>query len=270
MKYKILALLLGSITTASMAHSPFVAPNSYLVNGGNTGIIAGFAEQPFDSEVAIRGFDFQVIYPDGEIDDLTLLNSKTMSIADVDTAQAGTYQVIGTRSADIKYAKQGRRWLRVLDAKADAVAPLAERQFTIPSEITAKTPQMSVKRHDVIQSYFTKKSVSPVNTVGMNNGLSLYFSEHPNKITLNQPLTLQVKLQNTPAVNYQVELEKQPMQDSEKVEVIKLITNTKGEVVLPIKMTGQYVVTVISPELKEAQQPDSETYRSIVSFYVNP
>ena len=270
MKQTFLVMLLGVMTTASMAHSPFVVPNSYLVNGGNTGVIAGFAEQPFDSEVAIRGFDFKVIYPDGETSNLTLLNSKTMSIADIDTAQDGTYQVVGTRSADIKYAKQGNHWLRVFDAQADAVAPLAERQFTIPSEITEKTQQLAVKRHDLISSYFTKKLASPIHNVVNNNGLVLRFSEHPNKITLGKPLSLKVELNNKPAVNYQVELEKQPMQDSGKVNPVKLVTNLKGEVILPVNTVGQYIITITSPELKENQKPENETYRSIVSFYVNP
>ena len=270
MKRSILAFLMGVMTHTAMAHAPFVVPQSYLVNGGNTGVIAGFAEQPFDSEVVIRGFDFDVVYPDGDIGDLTLVNSKTMSIADIDTAQAGTYQIIGKRIGDIKFAQQGQRWLRVLDAEADRVEPLAKRNFTIPSEITAKTPQITVKRHDLVGSYFSKKETSPIEKMIDNHGLEVQFSEHPNQIQIGKPLSLKLNLNQKPAVNYQVELEKQPTLASEKTEVIKLKSNQQGEVKLPLAGIGQYIVTITSPELNETVKPAPETHRTILSFYVNP
>lgn len=270
MKRTFLALSLSLVASIALAHSPFVAPSSYLVNGGQTSIIAGFAEQPFDSEVTIKGFDFKVIYPDGEKDDLTLINSKTMSIADIDTAQKGTYQLVGSRTGELKYVKLGNRWLRVLDARTDAVAPLAERQFAVQSEVTDKTPQTTVKRHDQVTSYFTKKATSKINIPLENHGLSVDFSGHPNQISLQKPFTLKLKLNQQPAVGYQIELEKQPTWDGEKIEVNKLMTNQNGEVVLPFSGVGQYIVTVTSPEQKETVKPDAETYRSIVSLYVNP
>ncbi|OTG82479.1 hypothetical protein B9T31_14350 [Acinetobacter sp. ANC 4558] len=270
MKRTFLALLLGAVATTSMAHSPFVAPYSYLVDGENTGIVAGFAEQPFDSEIAIRGYDFKVINPNGEIKDLTLINSKAMSIADIEAGQEGTYQVIGSRVGDIKYAKQGNRWLRVMNAEGDTLAPIAERNFITPAEVNSKTQQHTVKRYDQLSSFFTKKKVSKLNAPISNQGLNITFSEHPNHLSLAKPLSLKVSLNQKPASNYQIELEKQPTSDLEKAELITLVTNQQGEIILPITAVGQYVVSVTSPEQKATVKPNAESHRSILSFYVNP
>lgn len=270
MKRTFLAICLSSVVSFAVAHSPFVAPMSYLVNGGHTGILAGFAEQPFDSEVAIKGFDFKVIYPEGEEETLTLTNSKTLSIADIDTAQKGTYQVVGSREGELKYVKLGQRWLRVLDAKSDSVPPLVERQFAVQSEVTDKTPQTLVKRYDQVGSYFTKKEATALQSIVSNHGLTMTFSSHPNQISLQKPVTLKLSLNHQPAVGYQVELEQQPTNGGEQSEAVKLMTNQKGEVVLPFSGVGQYIVTVTSPEQKQTLKPTAETYRSIVSLYVNP
>jgi uncharacterized GH25 family protein len=45
MKKISLACLLSILVANGWAHAPFVAPSNYVVEGGNTAILAGFAEQ---------------------------------------------------------------------------------------------------------------------------------------------------------------------------------------------------------------------------------
>lgn len=170
-----LACLLSILVANGWAHAPFVAPSSYVVEGGNTAILAGFAEQAFDSEVAIKGFNFKVLTPKGETQELTLSHSKALSLADVKTDQAGTYTVTGLRTGELKYAKVGQRWLRVLDAKAEDLVPLAERHFVTPSEVQAKTQQFTVQRFDQLLSYFSKQQYSTVKQDPTQQGLRLEF-----------------------------------------------------------------------------------------------
>lgn len=265
----ILACVMGSMTVGSFAHTPFVAPSSYVVQGGHSAILAGFSEQPFDSEVAIKGFDFKVIYPDGEDQALTLIASKALSIADIDTVQTGTYQMLGQRVGELKYAKLGERWLRILDAEASHVPALAARNFAIPTEVTAKDPQISVQRFDQVLSYFSKKQPSSLST-SIEQGMQVGFSTHPNQISLQQPLSLQLKLNNKPAAGFQILLEKQATVLGESIQKQQVETNAMGEVVLPWTAAGQYRVTISSPEAKVGQKPNSVAYRTILSLWVNP
>lgn len=254
----------------SWAHAPFVAPSSYVVEGGNTAVLAGFAEQAFDSEVAIKGFNFKVLTPKGETQELTLSHSKVLSLADVKTDQAGTYTVTGLRTGELKYAKVGQRWLRVLDAKTEGLSPLTERHFVTPSEVQAKSPQFTVQRFDQLLSYFSKQQQSELKQEYTQQGLSLVFSSHPNQISLKKPFTIKLNLGNKPASGFQVTLEKQITTLGEAEKVTQLQTNGSGEVTLLFPAVGQYLVTMTSPEQSEKFRPNAQTYRTILSLYVNP
>ena len=265
-----LTCLLSILVVNSWAHAPFVAPSSYVVEGGNTAVLAGFAEQAFDSEVAIKGFNFKVLTPKGETQELTLSHSKVLSLADVKTDQAGTYTVTGLRTGELKYAKVGQRWLRVLDAKTEGLSPLTERHFVTPSEVQAKTQQFTVQRFDQLLSYFSKQQQSELKQEYTQQGLSLVFSSHPNQISLKKPFTIKLNLGNKPASGFQVTLEKQITTLGEAEKVTQLQTNGSGEVTLLFPAVGQYLVTMTSPEQSEKFRPNAQTYRTILSLYVNP
>ena len=270
MKIFLTGIVLSIFSLNTMAHSPFTAPSNYLVNGNNTSILAGFAEQPFDSEVAIRGFDFKVINPKGEVQKLELSSTESLSTANVNSSLDGTYQVIGERNAAIEYAKIGKRWLRVLDAKGATVPPLDARNFVLPTELTAKHEKFEAQRFENVLSFFSKYKQSDLQANSSKSGLTFAYSLHPNLIRAGQPFTLTVNLNQKAAVGYQVQLEQQQTDLTKKNEVIKLKTDVQGKVVLPFNATGQYIVTITSPEQKENVKPEPLTYRSILSFYVNP
>ena len=265
-----LTCLLSILVVNSWAHAPFVAPSSYVVEGGNTAVLAGFAEQAFDSEVAIKGFNFKVLTPKGETQELTLSHSKVLSLADVKTDQAGTYTVTGLRTGELKYAKVGQRWLRVLDAKTEGLSPLTERHFVTPSEVQAKSQQFTVQRFDQLLSYFSKQQQSELKQEYTQQGLSLVFSSHPNQISLKKPFTIKLNLGNKPASGFQVTLEKQITTLGEAEKVTQLQTNGSGEVTLLFPAVGQYLVTMTSLEQSEKFRPNAQTYRTILSLYVNP
>lgn len=270
MKKTFMSLLLSGFCLSAFAHSPFTAPSNYVVNGNNTSIFAGFADHAFDSEVAIRGFDFQVINPKGEKKPLEFVNTTSVSSANVESTIDGTYQIIGQRSASIQYAKVGKRWLRLMDTKGENLPPLEARSFVLPSELTTKDEKIEVKRIDEVLSYFSKSKKSDFATEQSKSGLTLQYSEHPNSIQAGQPFTLTVLLNKKAASGYQVQVEQQKTHLNEKNQIVKLTTDAKGAVQLPFKAAGQYLVTITSPEHKEGIKPETVTYRSILSVYVNP
>lgn len=267
MKKAILALAVSLVSINSFSHAPFVTPSNFVVAGGHTAILAGFAESPFDSEVAIRGFEFNVVNPLGEKKALSLTNIKALSVADVETSQKGTYQVIGQREAKIKYANLDQRWLRVLDTKGTSLKPLSERDFIAETEITEKIPQVSINRFDEVVTYFSKVKSSDLQH-NVQENLTLNYSVHPNKLKKNQPLILELSVKGKVAKSFNVEVEKQQNQLNMEAISFKTTANDKGKVILNFPESGAYIVTISSPDIAENVKPKADVYRTIISLNV--
>lgn len=268
MKKTVLALIVGLTSFSGFSHAPFVAPSNYIVAGGHTAVLAGFAELPFDSEVAIRGFEFNAFNPLGEKKELSLTNIKAVSVGDVETSKNGTYQVIGQRKANIKYANLDQRWLRVLDTKGTTLKPLSERDFIAETEITNKTPQASIMRFDDVVTYFSKGSSSALQKIA-NENLTLKYSVHPNELKKNQPLIIDLSIKGKVAKNFNVEVEKQHNRLGEEDVVMKTISNDKGKIILNFPESGAYIVTISSPDTNEKVKPQMDIYRTMVSINVS-
>ena len=265
---KIISLLLGLSAGLSYAHAPFVAPQQFIVEGGDSAFLAGFAEKPFDSEVAIRGFEFHVMSPQGELKPIHLINSQTISVGDVVTAQQGSYQILGQRIANIKYAKLDSRWLRVLDPKGAPLAPLAEREFIAEAELTAQTPQVSITRYDDVVSYFSKAQASALHSMPEQN-LQVAYSTHPNQLSTAKPLNITVSLNGKAVPNLKVELEKQQQVMGEKTHISHLSTNSQGQAELKFPQAGRYIVTLSSAEPDPKTKPSADVYRTVISLEVS-
>lgn len=268
MKQSLLPLALLALSTQSFAHAPYVAPNSYIVQGEQTAILSSFAEEPFDAEYAISGFDFSVLPPTAEQQKLTLTEGKALSSATVETAQEGTYQVLGQRKSDLKYAQVAKRWLRVMDVKSTDLAPLAQRDFVLPSEITAKNKQQNVQRIEEITSYFSKNKTTAVRTSSDPTRLVLNYSTHPNQLSTKAPLTLNMSLNQKPVQGLDIQVEQQLTQIGQKLETLKLKSDAKGDVKIAFPSAGQYLITVTTPEQKDQPKLAERSYRSIITVFV--
>ena len=262
-------MLLTTMTAQTMAHAPYTAPIQFWVEGGHTAILAGFAEKPFDSEVAIRGFEFQVVNPKHEVKALELSNVPSMSFASVETNIDGTYQILGQREAPIQYAKHNKKWMRVLDTKGAPVPALTERNYLTAAELTAKTEQISVTRFDEVLSYFTKTSISALQPLNDAN-LHIQYSIHPNLIKANQSLNLLVKTKGKAAQGFKIQIEKRLSQQTETVTEFETYTDQSGQAELTFPEAGQYIVTITSPDEDGKHKPQPETYRSIISLNIAP
>ena len=211
----------------AQAHAPYVAPYQFFVEGGNTPIVAGFAEGAFDSEVAIRGFEFSSVNPKGESKELPLTNIHSISMANLPVAEEGTYQILGQRDEKIKYANLDGRWLRVLDPKGTALASLKERQFIAESELKTETPQISVTRFDELTTYLTKKKTSDLTP--LKSHVKVNYSTHPNQLRKGQTVGLNVTLHNQPASKFEMKVEKKLTTVNEKEWSTEAKTDSKGK-----------------------------------------
>lgn len=256
-------------TSFSYAHAPFVAPYQFLVQGGNTAITAGFADAAFDTEVAIRGFEFVQVNPKGEQSKLELTNTKTLSVADLAVPLDGSYQILGQRQGELKYAKVANRWMRVLDAKADNLPPLSEREFIATSEVTAKMLQKTSIRHDEVLTYVSKKVASDLAVIA-GRPLNIKYSLHPNQLSQEKPLLLSAHLNGKIVQGLNVVLEKRINSTSETASKLKASADEKGQLELKFPSPGQYILTLNTPEFKKNGEPEPEIYRTIISLNVAP
>ena len=269
LKLTLLTSMVAIMAMSAQAHSPFIAPQSYIVEGNNTTVIGGFAEKAFDSEVALRGFSFAVTYPDLETDELKIQAGKSLSIADVESGQKGTYKLVGARDSKLEFVQVGKKWLRVFNSEAKNLPPLAERNFITPAEVTAKMKKVSSTRYERLLSFFSKSQTTDAVLVGKGQGLLVQFSQHPNTLTTTQPLTLTFTIDGKLQTGLSVVALKNLAKVDEKELEIKQTTNGQGQVQLTFPQAGQYLIEVNSPEVKEGVQPSAETHRLNISLQVN-
>lgn len=269
MKQYLASFALLVLCTQSFAHSPYIAPNSYWVQGEQTAILSAFAEEPFDAEFAISGFDFSVLTPKGQPQKLSLTDAKALSVATVETTVDGTYQVLGQRKSELKYAQVGKRWLRVMDIKSTDLPALEQRSFVLPSEITAKNKQQNVERIEEVTSFFSKNKTSPVHVSTDPTHLVLNYATHPNQLSTKTPLTLNMSLNSKPVQGLAVQVDKQFTQVGQQPAPIKLQSDAKGDVKVIFPAAGQYLITVTTPEQQDQQKLAPRSYRSIVTVSVN-
>lgn len=260
---------LFATTMAVQAHLPFIAPQSYVVDGNSTSVLAGFAEIPFASEVALRGFSVHLTTPEKTITPLTLNSNKAIAIADIETKTAGTYRIDATRDNTLEYVQVGKKWLRVMDSKASDLKPLAERNFILPSEITAKMKKVTHIRHEQLLTFFSKEKISNEVLTPNSDGLAVAFSQHPNTLQHGQTLTLSLSAQAKAQAGLEVITVKQLTHVDEKEVELKQTTDQKGNVVLAFPQSGQYFIQINSPTVADTVQPAAQSYRLHLAVQVN-
>lgn len=260
--------LLFSASMTVQAHSPFIAPQAYIIEGNGTAIIGGYAEAPFASEFALSGFTVAVNTPNG-VQPLELQGTKALSAADVETKVAGTYKITANRENKLEFANVNGKWLRVMESHSETLPPLAERSFITPAEVTAKNKKVSSTRYEQLIGYFSKEKLTDTVLQHSQKGLDVQFSQHPNSLTTAQPLTLTFTVDGKVQKGLSLVAIKQWASVAEKEIEIKQTTNEKGQVQLSFPQAGQYIVEVNSPETAEKVQPAAQTYRLNIALQVN-
>ncbi|OEY97188.1 hypothetical protein BJI46_01820 [Acinetobacter qingfengensis] len=259
------------MTGASLAqaHSPFAAPQTYIVDGDTAVVIAGFAESPFASEFALSGFDFSVVQPTGEVVTLEAKGSKYLTAADVETKAEGTYKVIANRENKLEYALVNKQWLRIMDSHGQALPPLAERSFITPEELTAKHNKITSIRHEQLVSYFSKAKLTDQVLKPTAKGLEVNFSQHPNQLQAQQAVTLTVTIDGKVQSGFSVVASRQLTKVDEQEIVIKTTTNAQGQIQLNFPQAGQYFIEVNAPEIAKGTKPAAQNFRQNIAVQVN-
>lgn len=258
--------LLGLMMTQVQAHLPFLAPQSYVVDGESATAIGGFAEQAFAAEVALRNFNMQVIQPNGDVQHLTSEGTPYLTVADIKTAQPGTYQLQAVRQQQLQFAQVNGRWLRVMSVHGVQTTPLAERQFITPEEVTATMQTVNTVRQEQLLSYFSKGKTTPL--IHQNNDLlQVKWDVHPNQLKVGQVVIFTLQQQQKAQKNFTALITRQKTTINEPDIHFKAQSDTQGRIAVTFPQAGQYLIQIDSPQNDEKSIP-SDTQRIMIAVQV--
>lgn len=262
MKNALLCTLL--FCSVAQAHEPYVAPLAYHTENTQVPVLSAYAEQAFNPEYALKDISFSVFQPNQT--QTTIQAQKHLESAtafDLKLPEKGTYTIFAKTSYPIEYVQHNRQWKIFADVAADKVPALSERDYVIPSDFKGKVPsKVSTVREWSIQSYVSKDSTSPVAVTPAP--IQVNFKTHPNQITVQQPVQLQITQAGKALahaelmVRAQGELEQQAKSTP---------VDAQGHATLTFAQAGQYLIEV-SEKVDIKAKPKNQYY-TIISLQVN-
>ncbi len=268
----VLCTLVLSANTAS-AHYPFVAPLSYQTLNNHTAIIAGFYDNPFASEVAIKNFKFHYHHPNGEkiaINEADWANTQTLSSYSLENKTDGTYRIRGEKYGNsVSYALDAKQWKTLIQAEPKADTS-AHKNVIYLKDLKKNTPQKTVQNIDIIETFLSRRKISQPVIHHMHEGFDLQFLTHPNALTTSAPIQLKVLDDHQAVANLKVEVLAQTHNFSRAEQVVQtLMTDKDGLVSLNIKQQGQYLLKIDYQQPFEKKAENLKRYKYTLAFQVN-
>ena len=257
----------------SHAHYPFVAPLSYQTFNHHTAIIAGFYDNPFASEVAIKNIKFHYHDPAGQkiyLADEALRHTQTLSSFSLENKTDGTYRIRGEKQgATQRFALDGTTWKPVLNAKFDPTK--ANDKVLYAEKLTQNTPIKTVQSVELIETFVSRSKISYQVIHHLHDDFDVQFVSHPNAIRAGQAIQFNL-LDNKQAIAHvEAKILTQTHDFSREEKVFKTVkANGKGELHFKLEQAGQYLLTI------DYQQPFSHSgeqlkrYKYTLAFNVTP
>lgn len=269
------ALAFSVMTCAVMnthAHYPFVAPLSYQTFNNHSAIVAGFYDNPFASEIAIKNFKFHYHTPMGEklyIGDSAWVNSKTLSSYSLENKLDGTYRIRGEKQGNhARYALDGKQWKPFIQATPKAHQPVNNTVF-YAKDLKKNTLQKTVESTEIIESFVSRRKISQHVIQHLHNGFDIQFITHPNAFKKSQAIQLKLLDDKKGIANLKVEILAQTTDFSRDAKVYKtLTTDTNGLLNFSIDEKGQYLMKVDYQQPFELKTDTLKRYKYTLAFNV--
>lgn len=259
-------------SAASFAHYPFVAPLSYQTFNNHTAIIAGFYDNPFAAEVAIKNFKFHYHTPTGEkiyLDDTDWSNTQTLSSYSLENKQDGTYRIRGEKLGNtMTFAQFDKSWKTVIQA-APKTAQAQNDNVVYAKDLKKNTPQKTVQNIDIIETFVSRRQTSDRVIQHIHEGFDVQFLTHPNVIQQNQPIQLKILDNKQGIAALKVEI-LAPTTDFSREEKVyqSLKTDETGALNFKLAEKGQYLLKIDYQQPFSMQQKDLKRYKYTLAFNV--
>ena len=306
MKCFLSAMLLMASPAWVSAHSasPFILPEVFDVNNNSLMLYSGITADKF--YVPTRNFttDYVVTNPDATQTQVTAAaRLSRMTVAEVALPMDGTYRIRteNTSSNKTDYALVDGQWLRIraprpasntampmtmpitiattaqtavanrnLPDKAEAAKPDAPK-FLTPDQVPATAKRMTTVNTPIAESYVSKGKPSAI-PAALQQGLSLQLLSHPNELFVGDELKAQILLNGQALKDVQVDVYKgaTAYDVAAKRELPEVKSDAKGELRVPLKAAGVYLLTFVYPAPNSDTQttPPEQSYSYGLTFEV--
>lgn len=258
-------------TTASYAHYPFVAPLSYQTFNNHTAVIAGFYDNPFASEVAIKNFKFHYHNPEGKkvyLQDDAFSQTQTVSSFSLENKIDGTYRIRGEKQGlTSRFALDGKTWKPLIAAKFD---PAKANDKVFYAENLKKNSQVkTVQSLEIIETFVSRRATSNHVIHHLHDGFDVQFISHPNALKAGQAVQFNVLDNKKGVANVGAHILAQTTDFSREQKVLKTVkSNTKGELHFNLEQAGQYLLTIDYQQPLTQKGNQLKRYKYTLAFNV--
>lgn len=264
--------LMVSATVNAHAHYPFVAPLSYQTFNNHSAIVAGFYDNPFASEIAIKNFKFHYHTPTGEkvhVEDTAWMNTQTLSSYSLENRMDGTYRIRGEKQGNsTRYALDGTQWKPLIQALPKANQSNNQIVF-YAKDLKKNTKQKTVKNIEIIESFISRREISQHVIQHIHDGFDIQFISHPNTFKKSQAIQLKLLDDKKGIANLKVDVLSQTTDFSRDAKVYKtLTTDAKGLLTFNIDEKGQYLLKIDYQQPFEYKADVLNRYKYTLAFNV--
>lgn len=257
--------------TYSHAHYPFVAPLSYQTFNNHTAVIAGFYDNPFASEVAIKNFKFHYHNPEGKkvyLQDDAFSQTQTVSSFSLENKIDGTYRIRGEKQGlTSRFALDGKTWKPLIAAKFD---PAKANDKVFYAENLKKNSQVkTVQSLEIIEAFVSRRATSNHVIHHLHDGFDVQFISHPNALKAGQAVQFNVLDNKKGVANVGAHILAQTTDFSREQKVLKTVkSNTKGELHFNLEQAGQYLLTIDYQQPLTQKGNQLKRYKYTLAFNV--
>ena len=267
----LMAMGMGCLTTAAMAHYPFVAPLNYQTFNNHSAILAGFYDNPFASEVAIKNFKFHYHNPQGQkiyLEDSAITQTQTVSSFTLENKLDGTYRIRGEKTGSTaRFALDGKTWKPLVGAKVNPEK--ANDKVFYAENLTKKNQVKTVQTLELIETFVSRRQISNQVIHHIHGGFDIQFITHPNAIQKGHTVQFKVLDDKKTVSNVEAEILAQTTDFSREKKVVKTLkSNAKGELDFQLAEAGQYLLTIDYQQPLETKGDQLKRYKYTLAFNV--
>jgi uncharacterized GH25 family protein len=261
-----------ALSTAALAHTPYVAPVNFAPDRDHVTLEAALAETNyFVPDFPIRGAEFTVIGPAGETAKAKSTELRELAVVEAALPQQGTYRITtgdrpGRRG---KWAKVGGKWLVVRNGPVsdDDAGATAIEEAKLPAGAEVMNTQSFIKA----ETYVTrgKPTAGPLKPTGQ--GLELVPETHPSEIYAKQPFKFVLMNDGKPASGAAFSVARANDLYADKRFALEGKSGADGKAQAVFDQPGVYVLEVHYPERAEGSPtPVARSAIYSLSFEVTP
>lgn len=266
-----LAIMATLAATYSHAHYPFVAPLSYQTFNNHTAVLAGFYDNPFASEVAIKNFKFHYHTPEGKkiyLQDDALSQTQTVTSFSLENKIDGTYRIRAEKQGSTsRFALDGKTWKPLIAAKFDPAK--ANDKVFYAEHLKKNTQVKTVQTFEIIETFVSRRAKSNHVIHHIHDGFDVQFISHPNAIKAGQAVQFNVLDNKKGVANVEAKILAQTTDFSREQKVLKTLkSNAKGELHFNVEQTGQYLLTIDYQQALTQKGDQLKRYKYTLAFNV--